>query len=115
MEDGNDKFFALLTVFIGIMAGVVKANNGIKSLTGVLEKETFKKLSTGVLAKTGILFLAKIAAEKISEKLFWHGYFNMAAKIVPLIGGVVTGGTTLATFLPMAKRLNNELRKIIEK
>jgi hypothetical protein len=38
-----------------------------------------------------------------------------AAKIVPLIGGVVAGGTTLAAFLPMAKRLNSELRKITEK
>jgi hypothetical protein len=113
MEGGDDKFFALLTVFIGIMAGVVKANNGIKSLSGVLEKETFRKLSIGVLAKTGILFLAKTAAKRISEKLFWQGYFNTAAKIVPLIGGIAAGGNTFVTFLPMIKKLNDELKKLI--
>jgi hypothetical protein len=114
MEGDGDEFFALLTVFIGIMVGAVKVNKGIKSLSEVLEKQTFKQLSITALRKTGILFLAKIAAEKISEKLIWQGYFNAATKIVPLIGGITAGGTTLVTFLSMVKKLNDELRKLTE-
>jgi hypothetical protein len=112
--EGDDEFPALITVFIGIMAGVVKARKGAASpLSEVLEKQTFRRLSITVLKKTGILFLARTAAEKIGEMFFCHGYFNAAAKLVPLIGGLAAGGTTLVTFLPMVKRLNAELRRII--
>jgi hypothetical protein len=114
MEGSDDEFFALLTVFIGIMLGVVKVNTGSKALSQLLEKQTFKRLSITVLAKTGILLLAKKVAEKIGEELFWRGYFNSAAKVVPLIGGITAGGATLFTFLPMVRKLNGELRKLVE-
>jgi hypothetical protein len=115
MESDDPKgFITMVTVFMGVMAGVVVVNKEAKALSKILEAQTFKRLSYIALAKTGILILAKIAAERIGEKLFWQGYFQTAIKIVPLIGGVAAGGITLINFLPMVKKLKNELKKIAE-
>ncbi|MDR3337291.1 MAG: hypothetical protein LBT16_08820, partial [Treponema sp.] len=113
--DEPNGFLAMVTVFIGVMAGVVTVNGQAKSLPTVLEAQTFRKLSCIALAKAGILLLAKTVAEKIGIKLIWQGYFGAAAKVVPLIGGVAAGGVTLLTFLPMSRKLKGELKKIAEK
>lgn len=39
-------------------------------------------------------------------------YAGAIAKAVPVIGAVFSGGLTLATFLPMAKRLQKHLASL---
>jgi hypothetical protein len=107
-----DALSSILTVFIGIMTGTITADREMISLSKELEGVVFKKLSCIILAKVGILILAKHVAGILGAKLFWQGYTGLAAKAVPLAGGFVSGGITLMTFLPMANNLKNELRKI---
>jgi hypothetical protein len=108
-----DDLSSILTVFIGIMTGTITANREMISLSKELEGDVFRKLSCVILAKVGILILAKHAAGVLGARLFWQGYTGLAAKAVPLVGGFVSGGITLMTFLPMANILKNELRKVI--
>ncbi|MFP3090455.1 hypothetical protein LQZ21_09035 [Treponema sp. TIM-1] len=108
-----DGLLSMLTVFIGIMTGTITANRELTSLSKELEGELVKRLSCVTLAKVGILLLAKHTAGILGAKLFWQGYTGLAAKTVPLIGGFVSGGITLMTFLPMANTCKNQLRKII--
>jgi hypothetical protein len=108
-----DSLSSIVTVFIGIMTGTITANREMISLSKELEGLVFKKLSCVVLAKVGILILAKHTAGILGTRLFWQGYTGLAAKAVPLVGGLVSGGITLMTFLPMANTLKNELRKVI--
>jgi hypothetical protein len=109
----SDGLSSILTVFIGIMTGTITANREMISLSKELERNVFKKLSYVILAKVGILILAKHAAGILGTRLFWQGYTGLAAKAVPLVSGFVSGGITLVTFLPMANTLKNELRKVI--
>jgi hypothetical protein len=109
----SDGLPSILTVFIGIMTGTITANREMISLSKELEGVISRKLSCVVLAKVGILILAKHAAGILGARLFWQGYTELAAKAVPMIGGFVSGGITLMTFLPMANTLKNELRKVI--
>jgi hypothetical protein len=104
---------SMLTVFIGIMTGTITANKEIISLSKVLEGEVMKKLSCVMLAKAGILLLARRLGGILGAKLFWQGYTELAFKAVPLVGGFTSGGMTLMTFLPMANTLKNEMRKVI--
>lgn len=39
-------------------------------------------------------------------------FAKSAAKIVPVVGGVVSGSLTLATFMPMSKRLQKHLASL---
>jgi hypothetical protein len=112
-REESDSLSSMLTVFIGIMTGTITADREMISLSKELEKDVARKLSCVVLAKAGILILAKRAAGILGVKLFWQGYTGLAAKAVPLVGGFVSGGITLMTFLPMANTLKNELRKVI--
>jgi hypothetical protein len=112
-EEESDGLSSMLTVFIGIMTGTITANREMIALSKELEKDVVRKLSCVALAKVGILILAKHAAGILGSRLFWQGYTGLAAKAVPLIGGFVSGGITLVTFLPMANSLKNELRKVI--
>jgi hypothetical protein len=109
--DEPGSLLSMLTVFIGIMTGTITANRELASLSKELEGALVKKLSCVVLAKVGMLILAKHAAGILGARLFWQGYTGLAAKAVPLVGGFVSGGITLMTFLPMANTLKNELRK----
>jgi hypothetical protein len=108
-----DGLSSILTVLIGIMTGTINANREMISLSKELEGVVCNKLSCVILAKVGILILAKHAAGLLGTKLFWQGYTMLAARTVPLVGGFVSGGITLMTFLPMANTLKNELRKVI--
>jgi hypothetical protein len=108
-----DSLRSMITVFIGIMTGTITANRELASLSKELKCEVVKKLSCVVLAKAGMLILAKNAASILGARLFWQGYTGLASKAVPLVGGLVSGGITLMTFLPMANTLKNELRKAV--
>jgi hypothetical protein len=111
--DNPDSLHSTITVFIGIMTGTVTVERELASLSKELEGEVVKKLSCVALAKAGLLILAKQAAGILGARLFWQGYTGLAIKTVPLAGGLVSGGITLATFLPMANTLKNELRKAV--
>jgi hypothetical protein len=113
--DGKSQgdFPIMVTFFTGMMTGIVNADTEIKALSKELEKESLKKLSYVILAKAGILLAAKYAAGILSSKLFWQGYIRTSAKVVPLLGGLASGGVTMATFLLMANTLKRELSKNI--
>ena len=44
----------------------------------------------------------------MTKQIFAKG----AAKIIPVVGAVISGGLTLATFRPMAKRLQQHLAEL---
>jgi hypothetical protein len=111
--DEPDSLRSMITVFIGIMTGTITANRELVSLSKELKDGVAGKLSCIVLAKVGMLILARHAAGKLGVRLFWQGYTGLAAKAVPLVGGLVSGGITLMTFRPMANTLKNELRKTV--
>jgi hypothetical protein len=111
--EGREGLLYMVTVFIGMMTGVVNAEDELKALSETLGTDVLKKLSGIILAKAGILVLAKYAAGILGSKIFWSGYTRWAAKVIPLVGGLVSGGITAVTFLPLANTLKNELRKTI--
>lgn len=53
--------------------------------------------------------MVKKIASWLGIKLTKDGVGKAAGKIVPILGGIVSGGLTYVTFKPMAKRLKNEL------
>jgi hypothetical protein len=113
--DNSETFMAMITVLVGTMSKVISARSELKTLTKTLEDETSKRLTYIVLGKAGILLLAKYAAQKLAITLFWRGYYRIALKIVPIVGGLASGGATVATFLPMVNTLKSELAKITVK
>ena len=91
------------------MFGVQLAQAGVSKVSTMIAGQVLKKLPQQALTK-GALYpiVNKVAAYlgiRMTKQLFAGG----VAKIVPFVGAALSGGLTLATFLPMSKRLQKHL------
>jgi len=99
-----------LTICLGVMYGVAGANNAIKGIAKALAAGVEKKLLRAALTKGTIYPIVKSIAKWFSirmTKQVFAGFFKTA---IPLVGGVVGGGLTFATFGPCCDKLKNTLQ-----
>lgn len=100
----------LLTVFVGVMGGVSVANKVLQELAEQLQKEVIRRLPRYALTKTAIYPFVKQVAKWIGVKLTKQTFARGVSKVVPIIGGIVSGVLTYATFKPQSKKLMKKLR-----
>ncbi len=99
-----------LVLFIGVMSGVGAANKVVGKLFGeVAMKAVAKKIAAKALTKTWYYPLVKKIAELLGKNMVKATFAKGVSKVVPIIGGVISGGLTLASFKPMAHRLKKHL------
>src|SRR5574344_2004761 len=101
----------MLTLLVGIMMGASAASQGIKYVSEQLAKQTVKKLPQIALTKTFYYPIIKQVAKWIGVKLTKDGFAKGVGKAIPILGGVISGGLTFATFRPSAKRLQMKLKE----
>lgn len=102
---------SVLTLFAGCMMGVGVANEAIQKLVENFAKEVVKRLPKYALTKTVIYPIVKQVAKWIGVKLTKDSFAKGLGKVVPILGGVISGGLTLATFKPGANKLKKTLHK----
>ena len=107
----DDASMSELIIFIGSMFGIKEANMALKTLTDMVAKNLPKKLMRQALTKGTIYPLIKNIAKKLGLTMTKEIFANSVGKAVPLVGGVVSGGLTFATFMPCSYRLKKELEK----
>ena len=110
-EDGvlTEEAKNVMTLFAGAMMGVGIANEAIQKIAENLAKEIVKRLPKYALTKTVIYPIVKQVAKWIGIKLTKDSFAKGLGKIVPILGGVISGGLTYVTFRPGAKKLKNTL------
>lgn len=95
-----------LILFIGVMSGVSAANKVVTKLFGeTAMKAVAKKVAANALTKTWYYPIVKKIAAMLGQKLVKESFAKGVSKAVPILGGAISGGLTLATFNPMAHRL----------
>ena len=115
--DTSDEAIALdtetinsLTVCLGVMYGVANANNAIKAmakaLAGGVEKQLMKKALTKGAIYPIVRAVGKWFGVRMTKEIF-AGFFK---KAIPVVGGVVGGGITYASFKPCCYRLKDVLQ-----
>lgn len=94
---------------MGVMFGVANAKNGLlavaKALGTGVEKQLLKKALTKGTIYPIVRSVSKWFGVKMTKEVF-AGFFK---KAIPLVGGVVGGGLTYATFKPCCDKLKNVL------
>lgn len=112
-ENGNltDTASDMLTLFVGVMMGASAANQAIKGLAKEFAKQVVKRLPQKALTKTMYYPIIKQIAKWIGVKLTKDTFAKGLGKVIPILGGVISGGLTLATFQPSAKRLQHKLQE----
>lgn len=113
-EDGDfdDETVDQLTLFIGVMFGVNAANATVTKMAQSAALKTEKSLAAKPLTK-GVIYpivkkVARILGYNITKETFAKG----VSKIIPVIGGGISGGLTYITFKPLTIRLMKYLKAL---
>ena len=93
------------------MYGVAGATGALEKIAAHLGETWTKAIAKQALTQTAIYPLIKKVSKSLgvtmSKKLLGNG----VGKAVPVVGGLVSGAITYASFKPMANRLNSYLSK----
>ncbi|MFV0414023.1 MAG: hypothetical protein ACK5L3_12295, partial [Oscillospiraceae bacterium] len=101
-----------LIAFLGIMFMATGSGALLRAIAPNVGKYVAKQALKKPLTKTVWYPLLKKIANIIASKTLTKGSVaGFASKAIPIVGGVTSAGITVATMIPMANRLKNELRK----
>lgn len=108
-EVDDEKVRNQLILYCGVMFGVSGAAAGVRVLSTQIAKTTLKKLPQKALTKTFWYPIVKKIGAAIGVKVTKSTVAQGLSKVIPVFGGVISGGLNFASMLPMANRLQATL------
>lgn len=93
------------------MFGVGGATATIKALSAQLSKEALKKILNKALTKTVYYPIIKKKSAMIGVKMTKDTFAKGISKMIPLAGGVISGGITYSSMTKMGNRLMHVLEE----
>lgn len=111
-ESISDGTMNQIMVFLGVMFGVQGANAGVKKIAEAAAKKVSKSMAQKALTKGTVYPIVKKIAQAVGIKMTKQIFAESVSKVVPVIGGVVTGSLSYATFKPCAKKLKNSFKDL---
>lgn len=109
----DDGTAGMLTLFIGVMFGVQLANEGVARVGALVSQQLLRTLPRRALTQGTVYPIVKTVAKYLGLQMTKQVFAKGVAKIVPIVGAVVSGGITAATYLPMCYRLKDHLSSSI--
>lgn len=108
-DEPDDETQNVLTLFVGVMFGVQAANKGVGIVATKLAEQAIKQLPKKALTKGVVYPIVKKVSLQVGAHMTKTVFANGVAKVIPVAGSVLSGGLTLATFVPMSVRLRKHL------
>lgn len=105
----DDKVRNQLIIYCGVMFGVSGAVSGLRVLTTQIAKTAAKKIPGKALTKTFWYPMLKKICKFVGVKITKDTIGKGAGKVIPVIGGVISGGMNFASMMPMANKLKDAL------
>lgn len=102
----------ILTLFVGVMFGVQLAQTGVSKAATMIAAQVVKTLPRKAITRGTIYPLVKTVAKLLGGQMTVRIFANGVAKVIPVVGAVLSGGLTLGTFLPMSKKLQKHLASL---
>lgn len=101
----RDKVTNQLILYCGVMFGATGASQSVRLLSSAMAKQAMKKLPQQALTKTFYYPVIKSIARFFGVSMTKSTFAKGVSKAIPIVGGIVSGGITLATLAPMGLRL----------
>lgn len=101
----RDKVTNQLILYCGVMFGATGASQSVRLLSSAMAKQAMKKLPQQALTKTFYYPVIKSIARFFGVSMTKSTFAKGVSKAIPIVGGIVSGGITLATIAPMGLRL----------
>ena len=109
-DEVNAETMNMVLLFLGVMFGVQGATTTLRKFADVLAKNVAKKLARNALIKGTIYPIIKKVASSVGLRMTKQIFADSLASMVPIAGGVLSGGLTLAMFRPCCMKLRKNLR-----
>jgi hypothetical protein len=109
IDEDNECFTSVLTVLIGVMAGIEEANETMNKLMTAQFTKNLGKITLGKILDKTVIRIAIVIGLNLTKR----SVLKSVAKVVPIIGGLVSGSVTLLSFLPMCNNLKNKFSDTI--
>ena len=108
----SDDTLNQVMIFLGVMYGVQGANAGVKLIAQTVSQKIAKTLANKALTKGAIYPIVKKISLTVGFSMTKPLFATGVSRTVPVIGGVVTGGLTYATFKPLSYNLQKSFKKL---
>lgn len=108
-DDMDSETMNFLLLFIGVMFGVQGASSALRKFADTFAKHIAKKLAQKALTKGTIYPIIKKVAVSVGIRMTKQIFADSVASAIPIAGGVLSGGLTLAMFKPCCMKLRKNL------
>lgn len=108
----RDKVTNQLILYCGVMFGATGASQSVRILSSAMAKQALKKLPQQALTKTFYYPVIKSIARFFGVSMTKSTFAKGVSKVIPVVGGIVSGGITLATLAPMGLRLADTMDQV---
>jgi hypothetical protein len=113
IEDIDDETLGMFAAFLGVMMGVGGASTSLSFFAvQVARPAVQKKIASVALTKTAWYLPMKQTLRIIGVQVTKQSFAKTVSKVVPVVGGVVSGGLTFVTLKVQSKRLMTHLREL---
>ncbi|MBS5339841.1 hypothetical protein [Actinomyces sp. oral taxon 181] len=113
LDDVDDETIAQMGLFFGVMLGVAGAAESLRDFARVIVAPAIeKRIARKALMKTTWYPVVKKSLKFIGVSVTKQSMAKTVSKIVPLIGGVISGGMTFVSLQTQANRLKQHLRQL---
>lgn len=113
LDDVDDETIAQMGLFFGVMLGVAGAAESLSDFARVIVAPAIeKRIARKALMKTTWYPVVKKSLKVIGVSVTKQSMAKTMSKIVPLIGGVISGGMTFVALQTQATRLKKHLRQL---
>lgn len=109
----DDETLGKLSMFLGVMLGVGGASSSLTVFAASVARPAIQKQVAGkALTKTTWYPVMKSTLRVIGVKLTKDSFAKTVTKVVPVAGGVISGGMTFVTLRGQSTRLMEHLREL---
>jgi len=108
----DDETLLLFTIFIGVMLGAESAAKVLGELAERIAAQVLKRLPRETLTKWGLFRLAREIAKWSGVKITKESFARYLSKLVPILGGLISGTITWVSFSLMTNRLATHLESL---
>jgi hypothetical protein len=108
----DDETLLILAVFIGVMLGAESAAKVLGDIAQRAAAQVLKRLPGETLTKWGLYRLAREVAKWTGIKLTEDSFARYLLRIVPILGGIISGTVTWISFSLMTSRLAAHLESL---
>lgn len=109
----NERVKSQLMMYCGVMFGVSGAVSGVRVLSTQIAESTSKKMARKPLMNKIWYRLVKKIGKAINVSVNKKLVSEATKKVIPVVGGVISGALNFASMMPMAKRLYEAFDKAI--